>query len=151
MSVMAFFRIVTALLAFIELSADQVAEFAFNNAIVLVSVLDDAFADFEILLEGLMTGINHHAGEALIDTILAQFERITVVKVYSNGNSQDADGCFNELLEIDWVRIPAGTFGNLKHHWRFFFFTSLHNGLQELHIVDVERPKGVLAFQGFRK
>ena len=40
--------------------------------------------------------------------------------------------------------------GQIRHR-RLFLFASLDDGLNELHVVDVERADGVFAFQRFRK
>ena len=41
--------------------------------------------------------------------------------------------------------------GNLKHHRRFLLFARFHNGLEQLHVVDVEGANRVFAFQCFGK
>ena len=46
---------------------------------MLVSVLDDLGADLDVLVEGIVRSIDHHAGEALVDALLAQLEAVTVV------------------------------------------------------------------------
>ena len=39
--------------------ADQVAKFSFYNTVVFVSIVDHAFADFDIFVERFMAGIDH--------------------------------------------------------------------------------------------
>jgi hypothetical protein len=61
----------------------------------------------------------------------------------------EADGGFDQLLQVDGIGILACAFGDLQHDGRFFLFASLDDGLQKFHVVDVEGAEGVLAFQGF--
>ena len=44
-----------------------------------------------------------------------------------------------------WDERPVGGTSGVVAGARFFFFTGLHNGLQKLHVVDVERTDGILA------
>jgi len=72
--VMTLLGIVSSFLAFVELRADQLAQFPFHHAIVLVGVINHALANLDILLERLVAGINHHARKTFIYAILAQLE-----------------------------------------------------------------------------
>ena len=54
-----------AFLAFVELRADEMAEFGFHHAIVFVGVFHDFPGDFDVFLKRLVAGVNHHAGETL--------------------------------------------------------------------------------------
>src|SRR6185437_2815125 len=84
--------VMAALLAFIKLGADQLAEFAFDNAIMFMSVIDDFFAKFCVFFEGIMAAIDHHAGKAFVDAFLAEFERIAMVQMDRDGDVGEADG-----------------------------------------------------------
>jgi len=46
--------------------------------------------DFDILLERLVAGVNHHAGETLVNALLAQLERVAVIQM-------DGDGMLDRL------------------------------------------------------
>jgi len=59
MRVMAGFRVVAAGFAFIELRADQLTELALDDAVVLVCVIDDLAADFDIFLKRLVARVDH--------------------------------------------------------------------------------------------
>ena len=61
-----------AFLAFVELCADEMAEFGFHDAIVFVGVFDDFPGDFDVLLKRFVAGVNHHAGETFVNALLAQ-------------------------------------------------------------------------------
>jgi hypothetical protein len=52
MGIGATFGIGAAFLAFVELGADELAEFAFDDAIMFVGVIDDSFAELTFLFEG---------------------------------------------------------------------------------------------------
>ena len=140
-----------AFLAFVELRADQMAQFGFDHTIVFVRVFHDFFGDFDVFLEGFVAGVNHHAGETFVDAFLAQFEGIAVVQVDRNGDGGQADGGLNEFLEINRVGVLARALGNLEHHRRLFLFARLDDGLKQFHVVDVERAQRVFAFQRLGK
>src|SRR5205823_10655178 len=55
----------------------------------------------------------------------------------------------DQLFEVDGIGILAGPARNLEHDGSFFFFAGLDDGLKQLHIVNVESPEGVLAFECF--
>ena len=84
-----------AFFAFVELGADQMAEFAFHGAIMLVGIIHDLFADFDVFLERFVAGVNHHAGKTLVNAVLAQFEGIAVIEVDGDGDRGQADGGFD--------------------------------------------------------
>jgi hypothetical protein len=146
---MAGFGVMAALLAFVELRADQVPEFAFDHAIVFVRVFDDFPADFDVLLKRFVAGVDHHAGEPLVDAVLAKLERIAVVEVNGDGDVGKADGRLDELIEIDGIGVLARSFRDLEHHRRLLLFASLDDGLQHFHIVDVESSQRVFPLERF--
>ena len=45
--------------------------------------------------------------------------------------------------------IFPGPGGYLQDQGRFFFFGSIHNALDDFHIVDVKGANGIMAFVGF--
>ena len=140
-----------AFLAFVELRADEMAEFGFHGAIVFVGVFHDLFGDFDVLLERLVAGVNHHAGETFVNALFAQLERVAVVQMDGDGDVGQADGGLDEFLEIDRVGVLARALGNLEHQRRLFLFARLDDGLDEFHVVHVERAEGVFALQRLRK
>ena len=138
------FGITAAFFAVVVLRADQHAEFAFDHAIMFVRVFDDLSADLDVLLERLVAGVDHHAGEAFIDAFLAEFEGIAVVEVDRNWDVGEADRGFDQFLEVNRVGVLPRAFGDLEHHGRFFLFAGLDDGLEQLHVVDVERAEAYL-------
>ena len=145
---MALLRVAAAFFAFVELRADQVAQLAFDHAVVFVGVFHHLAADLDVLLERLVAGVDHHAGKPLVDAILAQLEGVAVVQVDGDGDVGQADGGLDEFLEIDRVGVAAGAFGDLEHDRRLFLFAGLDDGLEQLHVVDVESAQRVFALEG---
>jgi hypothetical protein len=148
MGVMAAGGVTTAFFAFVKLRADQFAEFAFNHAVMFVGVIDDFFAEFGVLFERVMAAINHHAGEPFVDAFLAKFEGVAVVEVDGDGNGGEADGGFDEALEVNGIGVLAGALGDLEHDRGFFLFAGFNDGLEQFHVVDVESAERVFAFEG---
>ena len=68
------------------------AEFAFDDAVMFVGVFGDAMADFDVLFERLMACVDHDAGEAFVDALLAEFESVAMVQVDRDGDVGQADG-----------------------------------------------------------
>jgi len=136
-----------AFFPFVELRADEVAEFGFHRGIEFVRVFHDFACDFSILLERLVAGVNHHAGETFINALFAEVEGVAVVQVDGDGDVGQADRRLDEFLEIDGVGVLAGALGNLENQRRLFLFAGLHDGLDELHVVYVECAEGVFTLQ----
>ena len=140
-----------AFFAFVKLRANQMAEFGFHRTIMCVCVFDNLAGDLGVLLKRLMRGINHHAGESLINALFAQLERIAVIEMNRDGDVAQANSGFDELLEVNRVGVGARAFGNLKDQRGFFLFTGFNNRLDEFHVVDVESTEGVFACESFRE
>ena len=96
-----------------------------------------------------MAPVDHDAGKALIDTFLAQIERITVIQMHSDGDVGKADSRFDEFLKINGVGVLARSLGNLEQDRSFFLLAGLDDGLEQLHVVHVEGADGVFAFECF--
>ena len=116
-----------------------------------VRVFDHFPADLDILLEGLVAGVNHDAGKSFINAVLAQLEGVPVIEVDGDRNIGEADGGLDELLQVNRVGILAGALGNLQHYRRLFLLAGLNDGLEQFHVVDVKRPQRVFALQRLGK
>ena len=68
-----------------------------------------------------------------------------MIEVNRDGNVAQTQGCFDEFFQVNRMCILPRTFGDLEHDRRLFLFAGLHDGLEQLHIVDVERADGVFA------
>ena len=143
--------VAAAFFAVVVLGADEHAEFTFNHAVVLVGVLDDLGADLDVLLERIVRGVDHHAGEALVDALLAQLEAVAVIEVDRDGDGGQLDRRVDQALEVHRMRVIAGALGDLQHHRSLLFFAGLDDGLEQLHVVHVEGAEGVFALQGLRE
>lgn len=151
MGINAAVRILAAFLAFVELGADELAEFTFNHAVMFMGVIDDAFADLDVFIEIKMAAVDHDASETFIDALFAKLEAVPVIEVDRDGDGGEANGGFDKFFEIDGVGILPGAFGNLEHDGRFFLFASLDDSLEELHVVYVKSAEGVLSLKRFGK
>jgi hypothetical protein len=136
-----------ARLPFVELCAHQLAEFAFNHAIVFVGVFNHSAADGDVLVERFVGGVDHDAGEPVIDTFLAEFVGVAVVQMHGDGDVRKADGRVDKFLEVDGIRILPGALGDLEHDRGLFLLAGFNDGLEQLHVVHVECPQGILAFE----
>ena len=148
MGVNAALGIAAAFLAIVVLGADEHAQFAFDDAVVLVGVFDDPAANLDVFVERLVAAVNHHAGEPLVNALLAQLEGVAVIQVDGDGDVGGADGGFDELFEIDGAGVLAGALGDLEHDGRLFLLAGFDDGLEQLHVVDVEGAEGVFALEG---
>jgi hypothetical protein len=72
-----------------------------------------------------------------------------VVEVNGDRDVGEADGGFDEFLEVDRVGVLPGAFGDLEHDGGFFLFAGFDDGLEQFHVVDVEGAEGVFAAEGF--
>src|SRR6266481_6408331 len=104
-------------------------QLALDNAIMLVGVVDHTLANLDVLVERLVTRIDHDTGKSLIDAVFAQLEGVAMIQMDGNGDSGETDRGFDELFEVDRVGIRAGASGNLQHHRGLLFFTSFDDGL----------------------
>ena len=147
MRVAAALRVAAAFFAVVVLRANQHAEFTLDDAVVLVRVLHDALADLDVLVERLMAGVDHDAGEPFVDALLAKLEGIAVVEVDGDGDGGQADAGLDELLEVNGIGVLARALGNLQHHRSLFLLARFDDRLEQLHVVDVKRAERVFALE----
>ena len=111
-----------------------------------MSVLDNALGDLDVLLEGLGGSVDHDGGEAAVDAGLAGLEGVTVVQVQGDGDLGALDDSgLNQLHQVGVVGVGAGTLGNLQDNRSLLLLAGLGDGLDDLHVVDVESADGVAA------
>jgi hypothetical protein len=116
-----------------------------------MGIFHDPLANLGIFLERLVTAIDHDAREPLVDAFLAKLEGIPMVKMDRDGDIGSADSGLNELLKIDGTGVLAGALGDLEHDGGLLFLASLHDRLEQLHVVDVKGAKGVFALKSLCK
>lgn len=151
MRVHASLGVAATLLAIVVLRPHEHPQFALDHAVMLVGIVHDLAADLHVLLKRIVGGINHHAGEALINALLAQLEAVAVVEVHRDRDGAQADRRLDELLEINRMGIVPRPLGDLEHHGRLLLLAGLDDGLQQFHVVHVERAQRVLALQRLGK
>jgi len=93
-----------------------------------------------------MRAVDHNGRKSAVDTGLAQFKRITVVKVQADRKSRFNNRSFHKLHEVRMIRIFSGARGNLKNQRRVFFLCRLRNSLDDFHVVDVKGADRISAF-----
>src|SRR5581483_6665004 len=98
-----------------------------------------------VFFERLVAAVNHHAGEPFIDAILAQLECIAVIEMDGNRDIREADGGFDELLEINRVGVLACAPRNLQHDRGLFLLASLDDRLEQFHVVYIEGAERVFS------
>src|SRR3954463_16014896 len=118
---------------------------------MFVSVVHHFAANLHIFFKSFVAPVNHHARETLIDTLLAKIEAVAMVQMDGDGDIRETHRSFNELFQINGIGVLAGPFGDLEDDRGFFFFTSLDDGLKQIHIVNIESAEGIFSLQGLGK
>ena len=111
-----------------------------------MGVVDDAFGEFDILFERIFGTIDHDGSETAVHAGFADVKIGTVVQMECNRQIGVFQGCLDELDEVDMLGIFAGTGGNLENQRSLFFFGSVHDPLDDFHIIDIESTYCVMAF-----
>jgi hypothetical protein len=131
----------TALFAVVVLRADERAELALDDAVVLVGVLHDLAADLDVLSKGSSRGVDHDAGEALVDALLAQLEAVAVVEMRPRSECRrEADGGLDELPEIDRIGVVAAPLEIWSITGAFFLFAGFNDRLDEPMLFTLKAP-----------
>lgn len=127
------------------------AELTLDSHVILVCVVHNFLSKRDILLIGEVAAVDHYRREAIVDTVFAKLECIAVVKVKHDFRffPTEALGILNSALshiaEKDRVGIVTRTLGYLKDNRRFCVGSSLDDGLELLHVVEVECGDGITA------
>src|SRR5881396_1131457 len=95
MSVNTPLRVAAVFFAVVMLSANQHPQFALDDTVVFVRVFNDPYAQSNVFFEREMTPVNHDAGKTLIDTFLAQIERITMIEMHCDRDVGKANSRFD--------------------------------------------------------
>ena len=139
------------------LDTGEHAEFGLDGHVELVGVFHDLLGEGDILLVREGGSVDHHGAEAHVDTVLAQLEAVTVIEVEADLGVLPAqflrisDGTFGHIAEEGGVRIVAGALGNLEDDRGLGLGGSLDDGLELLHVVEVESRDGVSAGDSLRE
>ena len=133
------------------------AEFSFDGHVVLVSVFNNLLGEGDVVFVRKSGTVDHHGRETVVDAVLAEFERVTVVEVEHDLRIGAAEflGVFNSTLghvaEDGAVGVVAGTLRDLHDHRRLLLDSSLHDGLHLFHGVEVESRDSVATLNSLCK
>ena len=139
------------------LNAGESSKFSFNNNTVVVSILNHLLGECNVVLKALGRSVDHNGGKAAVNAALADFKRIAVVEVNTNGKSKSCalfsvlNSSFNKLHKINVLCVAACAFAYLKNKGCALLDRSLGNTLNYLHIVYVESTDSIAAIIGFFK
>ena len=133
--------------------AAQHADLAFDGDAALVRVVDHAARHFDVFFESrrrlavfLERAVHHHRGVAERDGALAGLKAVAVILVHGDGNvGIQLGGGLNQLEEVEVLGKGARAAAGLDDDRRLGLLGGHHDGLNLLHIVDVERADAVSA------
>ena len=136
--------------------AAEDADFTFDGDAALVGEVDNALGDFHILFKaggglavGLERAIHHDGGEAELDGGLAGLKAVAVILMHGNRNlGVELGSGEHEVVEVAVLSILAGAAGGLDDDRRLGLLGGFHDGLDLLHVVDVESSDAVTALGG---
>ena len=98
------------------------AEFSFDGHVVLVSVFNNLLGEGDVVFVRKSGTVDHHGRETVVDAVLAEFERVTVVEVEHDLRIGAAEflGVFNSTLfhgvEVE-SRDSVATLNSLCKHF----------------------------------
>ena len=115
-----------------------------------VSIFNDLFGQFNVILERLGGSVDHNGSKAAVDAGLAGLKVGTVVKVKNDRDLGAFDNrSFNELHKIGVICVCTRALGNLKNNRSFLLLAGFGDTLHDLHVVDIESADGITAVIGF--
>ena len=132
----------------VVLHAGQTAQLGLDGHVAVVRVLDDLAGQGDILLEGQVAAVDHHAGEAAVDAALAGFEVGAMIQMHHDGQIRVLDGGLDHLHEIDVLGILARARAHLQNEGGVFHLRALGDALDDFHVVDIESADGITALVG---
>ena len=136
------------------LDTGEHAEFGLDGHVVLVRILDNLLGEGDVLLVREGGSIDHHGRETGVHAALAGLEAVTVIEVEADLGIGPAellgvsDGTLGHVAEKGGVGVVAGALGNLKDDRGLGLGSGLDDGLELLHVVEVESGDGVTAING---
>ena len=117
-----------------------------------MGILYDLSRKGNVVLKGLGGGIDHNGGEAAVNAGFAEFKRIAMVEVQSNGDlGIELYSSLYQLDKIGMVCVGACALGNLKDDRALQLAGCFRDALDDLHIVDVECTDCISAVIRFGK
>jgi hypothetical protein len=128
------------------LDALEQPELGLDDQALGVRGVDDALGDLDVLLEGVVRGVDHDgAVDAGVDAVHAGL-LVAVVQVHrEDGVGEDLVGRGHHGLEHQLVGVGAGALGELHDEGGLALDVALEEAHRLLEVVDVVRADGVLA------
>ena len=148
------FGVVALLGGNLVFDAGQHAQLALDRHVELVSIFNDLLRQGDVFVVGKRRTVDHYRREAHIDAALAGLERVSVVEVQHDlglGPTQllgILHGAFGHVAQQGLVGVVTRTLRYLEDHRRLGLGSSLDDGLELLHVVEVESGDGVAALDG---
>ena len=129
--------------------AGQFAQFGFHHDPFVVGIVHHPFGQFDVFFKRIFGAVDHDRGKTAVHAGLADIEISAVIQVQGNGQTGVFHGGFHQVQQVAVLGVFPGPGGYLQDQGRFFFFGSIHNALDDFHIVDVKGANGIMAFVGF--
>ena len=140
------------LVALHGLQGAEAAQLTFHRHAQLVGHVDHLAGDFNVVLKtgdrfavSLQGAVHHYGAEAQVDGALAYRRALSMVLVHDDGDGGVAfHRGLNQVLEKVLTGVFAGAGAGLHDHGSAGFFGRLHDGLNLLQVVDVERRNRIV-------
>ncbi len=134
----------------------QAAEFALDRDADRMRDLADLARDLDVVVVGRrglgvleQRAVHHHAGEARADRLDADRRRGAVVLVQHDGEvGVRLDGGEHQVAQVGLAGVLARASRGLQDHRRHRLLRRLHDRVDLLEVVDVERRHAVAVFGG---
>ena len=136
-------------------NAGQHAELALDSDVELVSIFHNLLGQGHILVIRKSAAIDHHAGETKVAAALAQLKAVAVVEVKHDLRVLPAQllgklhGTLCHVAQQRLVGILASALRHLQDHRRLGVGCGSDDGLQLLHVVEIEGGDCITAIDGF--
>ena len=128
------------------LYAGQRAQLGLYHHAMVMGVLHHLAGDLNVLRKRLGGSVDHYGGETAVDAGLAGFKAVAVIQVQRDGDLGALnDGSLHQLHQIGVVGVSPGALGHLQDDGSLLLPAGLSDGLDDLHVVDVESADGVTA------
>ena len=128
------------------LDAGECSELSLNYYAVLVSIVSNLLGLGNVFLKIVAGIVDHDRCKSAVYAFLADLEVCAVIQVQSDRDlGIQLNSCFNELLQINGIRILSCTCRCLKDDGRLELSCSLCNTLYDLHVVDIKCADSVSA------
>ena len=139
------------------LNAGENAQLTFDGNVVLVGVVNNLLGEGHVLLVGEVAAVDHHRRETVVDAALAKLEAVTVVEVQNDLGILPAEflgvghSTLGHIAEQGRVSVVASALGHLENNGRLLLCGGLDDGLELLHVVEVESGDCITALDGLGK